>query len=287
MVSGINSSLIAKNTSKQFIKAKSGTNALKDLCYIPEWFIKRDKIGTYEDFMEKFKQHYSNLSLKKFVLYIQKNAKKIGEGRSSDAYEIPNIDDYIIKIDKEISINFFKYIKDFKKVPDEFYGFNFGQAVADNGDGISVHMRAEGKTYGIKDWVDCHAMMRYPQQEEVDNFINHDMKQLSEFPQESFDDFMKRISFVFAKTRSFFDFLNPNNFIIDYQNKKINIVDVSPKNEAFLSNYGTMVNALCDREFLSWASEDAWISSDKYIKAIVDKCCKASNKYAHSFSSKK
>jgi hypothetical protein len=104
---------------------------------------------------------------------------------------------------------------------------------------------------------------------------------------ESFDDFIKRISFVFAKTKSYFDFLNPNNFIIDFKNKKINIVDVSPKNEAFLRDYGTMVNALCDREFLSWASEDAWISSDKYIKAIVDKCCKASNKYAHSFSSKK
>ena len=283
MLSAIKTSPIIKR-SNNFINAKKGKQVLKGLCYIPEDFMQKDKAGNYEDFMEKFKKFYPDMSLKQFILFIQYNANKIGEGRSSEAFEIPQIDDYIIKMDKELAINIFTPVKPLKKVPQEFYGFNFGQPVADNGKGISVHMKVPGKAYGLNNWISYYSRLKCPERQEVNDFIYNDLAQLSEFPQTAFDDFVKRISFVLAKTKSFFDFYNPNNFIIDFKNKRINVVDVSSKNEPRFSDYNTMVNAFCDREFLYWGSDKALEDSDKFIKKIVEKCSKASNKYSSCFT---
>jgi len=231
MIRKINLSKTFQGPIRKNLPKPNDIEQLKKLRYIPDNFIKQDKIGSYEDFMEKLEQNYPKTSLKKFVEQTTKKENLLGEGRKSKVYSINGIDDYVIKISKNPSYNLFSKPKPFNKVENDLYGFNFGQAIADNGEGISIHMRTQGKEYGIKNWAACFNRKKYPTTEEVNDFINKDMAQLSEFPQSSFDDLVKKVSFIHNTTDYKFDFYNPNNFLIDYKNKKINIVNISKINE--------------------------------------------------------
>ena len=48
-----NLSLITKCSKNQFANINTPKSAFKDLCYIPDWFIKRDNIGSYDDFIKQ------------------------------------------------------------------------------------------------------------------------------------------------------------------------------------------------------------------------------------------
>lgn len=289
MVANSHLPLITKASQKLYINANTASNSLKNLRYIPDWFIPKETCGNYDDFMLQMQEHYPKLSLKKFIKLVAKEENKIGEGREAKVYSIPQMEDYILRIKKNVSTGFFSLPSKLKPAKNYFYGLNFGQPVADNGKGITINIRAKGKQYSIPNWANCVQGKAYPSEGSVKTFIKHDMALLSEFPQESYDEFIKKLSFIQNATPHSFDFINPNNFIIDYKNKKINIVDTAfkseknPLNDYYENNFYRIATTLCDENTLYWADGKTCKKADTYTRKILKKCFTAVNKYENSY----
>ena len=282
----IRNSIISNIGKHKFLSPNKPIPKPSELVYIPDGFIKQDICGSYNDFMAQLQKHYPNMSLKKLALKIKWFSKNIGEGRESMVYNIPNIDGYCIKIKKDAKLGLFKETKPLQETKNDFYGFNFGQPIADNGEGISILLKTKGESYGLKDWYQCYAMKKKPTQAELDKYVNEDMARLSEFPQSSYDDFMKRVSLIKNVSRRHFDFFNPNNFIIDYKNKRINVVYVGKRTHIDFEIL-PMEAGLCDRESMNLASPETMINFEKYAKIITEKCTLAREKYLNSFAERK
>lgn len=279
-----NISLITKCSKKQFANASTSNTIFKELRYIPDNFIQPDKIGNYDDFMCKLKKHYTNTSFNTLLLKLKWLKKPIGEGIESKVYKIPNIDDYYIKINKRKShIGVLNKISSFKPIKNEMYGFNFGQPVAKTNNGISILMKCPGESYGIKDWIKYHYTTEKPTNKELQEFINCDMARLSEFPQKSFDDFFKKMSFLKNQTKYVPDFYNPNNFMIDYKNKKINIVDISKDNAPAFGEYFRIGQRLSDNSHIGSLKTETFEKFIEYEQIIREKCRLAAGKFANSF----
>ena len=289
MVANSRLPLITKASRNLFIDAKEHPNNLKNLRYIPDWYVKREHCGSYNDFTQKMQTFYPDFSLKKLVAFVKKEGEKIGEGRHAETYSIPQIDDYIIRINRKKSLGFFSRVKKLKKTPDNYYGFNFGQPIASNNDGISIHLRAIGEEYGISNWYSCVQSKKKPTQQEAHHYIEHDLALLSEFPQESYDDFIKRICFIKRATPYDFDFINPNNFVIDYKNKKINIVDTCHKDESNFwdSDINKIPSSLCNEDMLFFAQPIMIEKAEEYIHKIRTKSRIALDMYQASYPSVK
>ena len=285
MVTNLRLPLITKASRNLFIGAKESPENLRNLRYIPDWYVKREPCGNYDDFLQKMQTFYPDFSLKKLVKFIKKEGQKIGEGRHAEAYSIPQIDDYILRIEKNTSLGFFSKTKELKKTPNHYFGFNFGQPIADNGNGISINIKCDGKAYGVKNWYLSAKSIIPPTVYQANRFVEQDLAQLSEFPQSSFDDFIKRVSFITNATPYTFDFVNPNNFIIDYKNKKINIVDTCLKdvNNFWYSNLDSIPKTLCDIGTLFYTTPEAYEKSTKYTSEIMKKCGLALSKYRDSY----
>ena len=282
----IRNSIISNIGKHNFLPPNKPIPKPSELVYIPDGFIKQEICGSYSDFMTQLKKYYPNMSLKKLALKTKWFSNSIGEGRESIVYDIPNIDDYCIKIKKDAKLGLFKKTKPLQETKNDFYGLNFGQPIADNGEGISILLKTKGETYGIKDWIKCYSSQKTPTQAELDKYVNEDMARLSEFPQSSFDDFMKRVSLIKNVSRRHLDFFNPNNFIIDYKNKKINVVDVGRKTSIDFDIL-PMEAGLCDRESMHLASPETMVAFEKYAKIITEKCELARKKYLNSFPERK
>lgn len=282
----IRNSIISNIGKHNFLSPNKPIPKPSELVYIPDGFIKQEICGSYSDFMTQLKKHYPNMSLKKLALKTKWFSNSIGEGRESIVYDIPNIDDYCIKIKKDAKLGLFKKTKPLQETKNDFYGLNFGQPIADNGEGISILLKTKGETYGIKDWIKCYSSQKTPTQAELDKYVNEDLARLSEFPQSSFDDFMKRVSLIKNVSRRHLDFFNPNNFIIDYKNKKINVVDVGRKTSIDFDIL-PMEAGLCDRVSMHLASPETMVAFEKYAKIITEKCELARKKYLNSFPERK
>jgi len=249
---------------------------------MPDGFIKQDKVGSYEDFISQFQKHYPKMSLKCFAYIMKFCSKLMGRGSEASVYAIPKIDDYCIRINKTSKLGFFKEVMPLHKVPNNFYGLNFGQAVATNDEGISILMKCKGEEFGIKDWIKFYDKDKTPSPEEIDKCIS-DMARVSEFPQSAFDDLMKRVSLIKNVKRRHFDFFNPNNLLIDYKNQRINAVDVSHKT-MFDFSILPLETALCDKEVLLLANPEQKANFEKYAKVITEKSRSARENYFDTFS---
>lgn len=285
MVANSRLPLITKASRNLFITAKEHPDNLKNLRYIPDWFIKREHCGNYNDFNKKMQTFYPDFSIKKLAKFVKKEGQKIGEGRHAETYSIPQIDDYVIRISRNKSLGFFSRVKKLQKTSDNYYGFNFGQPIASNNDGISIHVKAIGEEYGIKSWYTSLKRNKAPTKRQANRFVEQDLARLSEFPQSSYDDFIKRVSFVTNATPYTFDFVNPNNFIIDYKNKKINIVDTSLKDidNFWYSNLDRIPSTLCDTGTLFYTASEVFEKSTQYTNEIMKKCGLALSKYRDSY----
>lgn len=153
-------------------------------------------------------------------------------------------------------------------------------------------MKCEGKSYSIKHWYDCLKGNCNVSKREVEFFVNESMRKLSDFPQSSFDDFMKKIAFLINAIKARPDFYNPNNFLIDYENKKINIVDVFVDNHPGVSReyydplgkYQYLKDSFSDSTFSYLVGKNTSQKHDEYSKIILEKIDRAYAKYSACFS---
>jgi hypothetical protein len=107
----IRNSIISNIGKHNFLSPNKPIPKPSELVYIPDGFIKQEICGSYSDFMTQLKKYYPNISLKKLALKTKWFSNSIGEGRESIVYDIPNIDDYCIKIKKDAKLGLFKKTK--------------------------------------------------------------------------------------------------------------------------------------------------------------------------------
>lgn len=258
---------------------KLSKEGIKNILYLPDIFSPTMKTGSYEDFIAQLKKIYGDISVKNFIKMIKKDSNCINSGRESRVYTIPNIENYVIKE------SFKPKTKDFKEVKNNFYGHNFGQPVADNHNGLQILLKNKGEPFSVKNWADYYSGEKKLTKEDAEGFLAS-LKELSSFPQESFDDLAKRISFAYRRLLKSVDCVNPNNYLIDTKNKSINIVDLGDIHECPKSFYVNpkvyMTYPLTDKclsyDYFQLFTENQSSLYEKYRVLIENKCIAACQK---------
>lgn len=232
---------------------------------------------------------------KKFENFIMNPDEKYltGKGANSKVYNIPFLDDYVLKIIKhESTLDLSQqYVRLF---PDEI---NLGQPVWQHRDNprILLLKKIKGKPYSIKNWTSTlyNQAIKGPvnvTQEQAELYFSQ-ISQISKMPQESFDNLARQIKildttkkcegdmFTGFKT----DSLNPNNLMVDFKNNSLNIIDYFPKDNIHHKNsYLDIVAIMSDiallpeyRDLLKPNQQKELIN---IIKTINNKAYKAAQK---------
>ena len=259
---------------------------LKTLWYLPDEFLPAQKIGNYEDFMKKIRQTYGNISLKRLIRKCQNY--EMGHGNFSRVLGIPQVDDYVLKVSHKTKLGFFDRVPRLEKTENNMYSYNFGQEIATNNSGVSVLLKTEGESYSFPGWIDLYNSNIYDgfkiRELEAEYFLEKNLARAAQLPQESFNRFAKKIYFLKKVVNRYIDFFNPNNLLIDYQNKEINIIDIGCKaygGQTFELNKD-MVTPFVDGYFkddiLQMLSPELREEFLRYEGIIVEKCKKAAQK---------
>lgn len=241
----------------------------------------------YDEFLRLFRNKYRGKRVTQTLYKISKNQNNcIGEGSDKRVYSIPNIDGYLLGINKDKRLTF----AEIYPVEDDLPKYNFGQPIASNGAEMMLMKRVEGETYGLEDWLnekydriierrgfaslaDAYALLRI-------------MKKVEKLPLEAYVHFAKEIEYL-NQNNIKTDCINPNNLIIDYENNKINMIDLLPTQEQYnvlpqpLNTILDMQTLLIDGMLLP-KCYDALDGSDEdqeelisTAKSIMEKCKKA------------
>lgn len=225
----INSYKRQKYSSKN--NNQNNKDSIKNISYFPVCYndISFGKSLNYKDFLISMRKVYKNKSLKNVILSTINDEKNyIGSGFSANAYDIPGIPDYIIRIERNkfTPQNFIhSAIKEEKQ---NVLAPNFGQYIATNEQGFYINKKVIGESHSLPNW--SNTIQKIQAGEEIKHrdaklFLNK-LENLSEFPQTSFDEIAKNINLLNKYTKSEIDIINPNNLIIDNKTKHIGIIDL-------------------------------------------------------------
>lgn len=197
---------------------------LKELLYLPDIFSPTMKSGSFEDFTAQLKRKYGDISIKRILS--SDKLKLINSGKDSSVYEIPGIDNYVVKINKANKCRIkYGFTSGLQKSENNYYGHNFGQPIAENTQGVKILLRAPGETHSVKNWMEYYSNRKEIKAQDIE-YILKKLNKLADLPQESFDDIAKRIKFALLKLKKSVDTFNPNNFLIDNKSKQIYLVDL-------------------------------------------------------------
>lgn len=184
------------------------------------------KTSAFELFLTQMKKSYPQEKIMDVLLNSAVPQNFLGSGRCAKVYEIPNVKDFVVRILHDTTPeSFSKY--EIKMVEDEFPNRNFGQKIADNGNGITILKRVLGKAQGFPN----------PSEKDNDNLflVDHaravlsQITEMANFPQESFEEFALKVKEINKSPKYILDCLNPNNLLVDKENKRFNIVDLSER----------------------------------------------------------
>ncbi len=188
-----------------------------------------EKKLSYSDFLVSMRRVYKNKSLKNVILSTINDEKNfIGSGFSANAYNIPGIPDYIIRIERRrfTPQNFIN--STIREEKQNELAPNFGQYIATNGHGFYINKKVIGESHSLPDW--SNTIQKIQAGEEIKHrdakFFLDKLKNLSEFPQNSFDEIAQNINLLNKYTKSEIDIINPNNLIIDNNTKRIGLIDL-------------------------------------------------------------
>ncbi len=235
--------------------------------------------GCFSDFVEQIKKLYSDISLEEIAKTIKGNF--INQGSESSVYEIKGLKKYLLLVKRDCA----KPSGELKAIKNSYYGQNFGQPVAQTDDGLKILLKAEGEPFSVKKWTSYYEGIKKITPKQGERFLN-DIENLSSFPQKSFDDLAKRIKLLYINCEKSIDPINPNNFLVDYKNKNINLVDVGEicsYDKRHFSVKDLMCSPLTDNrlryDYLKVFDEKQKESYTKCSKIIEEKCQKAYEKY--------
>ncbi len=163
---------------------------------------------------------------------VEKSGKLLGRGFEGSVFEIPDCDNWVIKL-----YNRAKYIRnpikepEFIKTDDILPDLNIGQPVGilniPAGENYSrkcwILKKQKGKQLGVSINIDRHS----------ENILNNSyvarhinsLQKLSDAPQSTFDKFVNDVNYI-NSNGLFIDCGNENNFLFDDENQSINFVDI-------------------------------------------------------------
>ena len=239
----------------------------------------------FQDFVGQLKRVYPTELIMNVLFHSACPENLLGSGTYAKVYEIPNVKDYVLRVlhntKKE---DFFK--SDVLEIKDEFPNYNFGQKIGDNYNGITVLKRVYGVPQGLSN----------PSEKDLENnfLIEHareilnQISDISNFPLESFEDFALKIKEINKSPKYILDSLNSNNLLVDKENLKLNVVDLSDK-QKFVGLNGAnqdaddMVSLLLNMSFHQMTYDKLPTKAEKDLfkrcsKIIMAKTYKAAKK---------
>ena len=151
----------------------------------------------------------------------------LGEGRNKIVYSIPNVAEYVLALLKSKVKSTNCNICSFEQVKNLLPKFNFGQCIADNNNGLKILNKVNGKPHLLDDYVERINSYTVNGDITLEDALRvmEKLKNLEEFPQESFDFLVQKIIYLNKKNVRI-DTINPNNILIEYDTKEINLIDV-------------------------------------------------------------
>ncbi len=214
---------------------------------------------------------------------IEKKGKVLGCGFEGMTIGISNNDKWVIKVIKRSNFSQQRIDKpEIFEIEDKLPDLNIGQMIAyvkipffENSSRLFYILRRQkGTSYGINNMP--------PQKLNKTNIDIHisSLKKMAELPYEAYKQLIRDI--IKANDAGYiFDHYNPNNIMLDDENKRINFVDVDPPgNERVSYQFSDILYALLDGNFglallNSTQNEDAIAEAKKYSDIITEKFEKA------------
>jgi hypothetical protein len=211
----------------------------------------------FHDFAKQLRR--SGQTLEEAIRTSVKEANLLGEGQNSRVYSLSGIEDYVVKVDKvKIKIGNEKkrvimpvdnlVLTKISSVEDVFEGANMGQPIGQVADIVSVLRKQKGSEHSIKNWsyFDHHQTEITP--EHAQAFL-HSIEKIAQMPERTYLKFAQSIELLTQKGYKM-DSINPNNLLIDHDNKEINIIDFFKKPQGKEENYENsrvdMTNSVLD-----------------------------------------
>ena len=180
-----------------------------------------------EDFEKKFKEVYGEADIVEMAPRIFADPSNLaGEGASKRVFNIPGMEDYLLAFLKE-EYNSNERAKPFKPCDIPLPKYNFGQIMFE-GNGMLVMKKTKGVPHSLKCWF-SHLMKMMEGKQPVSKVEAElallKMCEISRMPIDSFVHFASQVKYLNENSLPM-DTVNPNNLLIDYENKRINMIDV-------------------------------------------------------------
>lgn len=204
----------------------------------------------------------------------------LGTGANSTVYKFthPKLDNWAIKVITKNKDYQSSFSKDIQESVDQFKGLNMGQEIGHIGDSVLILKRINGKPHSIADWSTRRRDGIEITKEEANNFLEN-IRTISEFPQSTFNNYAQKLKVLEDKGYKA-DSFNPNNYLIDYKNKDIHIIDAySYAPDANMNSKYDLICPLID--YPNYESYHKVMSSSQkeeysqITKKIASKCSKA------------
>lgn len=184
----------------------------------------------YNDFLCNIHMFHKNKSIKNIILStISDKNNYIGSGFSADVYSIPNIKNYLIRIERKYFSVQNLLESPIISEPQNEFAPNFGQYIATNNQGLFITKKVSGESHSLPNWSEVIRDIENRTAEltkEQSKLIFDKIINLSQFPQKSFDYLAQNIEKLNKHTDCEIDIMNPNNLIVDNKTKNISIIDL-------------------------------------------------------------
>ena len=237
---------------------------------------------SFDDFMAALKK--ADIKEPKALVNDCIDENIIGSGQNSVVYKFSNplLDNWAMKVIKKDSDLLESFEQPISKISDDFDGVNMGQAIAEIGERVQILKKIPGKSHSIGNWSTRRAEGTPITAEDAGKFLS-DVKQISLFPQKSFDSYAGRLKIIDDKGYKA-DSFNPNNYMINYAKKEIFIVDAYKYNvDAHLNTKYDLLCPLVDYpNFEKFYNVMNDVQKAEYIdatKRIAEKCSIAAQKH--------
>lgn len=202
-------------------------------------------------FLKEFQEAYESDISDVLYTIVFSGENKIGEGAQKIVSNIPGVDDFVVaklkKKDPDREAPFVEYFNPFPK-------YNFSQPIGGNNADLEIMAKIDGVSYSLPDWGPKYRSVIYDgakvSRDEALSFL-YQIEEIEKFPLDSYVDLAGQIRYLTDRKLKIDDF-SPNNILVDYKNKKFNLIDLMPDSTKFynvkpeINGVQNMINILCD-----------------------------------------
>lgn len=256
--------------------------------------------GSFNKYLVNFKGSLPKHSLASFMNEVRKvyGAKNIadvlyeaaqqpenllGRGHAFLCYQIPGIEKYVFKSGNSRSAEHSLFEKPLRAIPDMFEGRNYGQAIAQSEDGgVQVLIKKDGIPHSIVPWIAIYRPPRIEITQIKANSFVQELETINSFDQFVYDELAEEINYLNSKHRKA-DSLNPNNLLVDYENRRFGLIDLHDASNlklekipncrnTFQDMASILIDALAFDKFYNALNKEGKERLVSVANAIVEKC---------------